>query len=83
LRQTGNPNTQIQPADSRYERGTSGEHVSVTEQTYYCWKKKYGGVGTEQLRELKRFQKENEQLCKAVSDRTLNKLILVEAAKGV
>ncbi|ABF62222.1 transposase and inactivated derivative (plasmid) [Ruegeria sp. TM1040] len=55
----------------------------MTEQTYYCWKKKYGGVGTEQLRELKRFQKENEQLCKAVSDRTLNKLILVEAAKGV
>ena len=33
--------------------------ISVTEQTYYRWKKKYGGMGTEQLKELKRLQKEN------------------------
>ena len=32
--------------------------ISVTEQTYYRWKKKYGGMGTEQLKELKRLQKE-------------------------
>lgn len=49
--------------------------IGVTEQTYYRWKKKYGGMGTDQLRELKRLRK-------AVSDLTLDKLILAEAAKG-
>ena len=43
---------------------------------------KYGGMGTDQLKELKRLQKENERLRKAVSDLTLDKLILAEAAKG-
>jgi putative transposase len=56
--------------------------ISVTEQTYYRWKKKYGGMGTEQLKELKRLQKENERLRRAVSDLTLDKLILKEAASG-
>jgi hypothetical protein len=54
----------------------------VTEQTYYRWKKKYGGMGTEQLKELKRLQKENGRLRRAVSDLTLDKLILKEAALG-
>ena len=56
--------------------------ISVTEQTYYRWKTKYGGMGTDQLKELKRLQKETERLRKAVSDLTLDKLILAEAAKG-
>ncbi|WP_142494385.1 IS3 family transposase [Thalassovita litoralis] len=56
--------------------------VRITEQTYYRWRKQYGGMGTDQLRELKRLQKENERLRKAVSDLTLDKLILAEAAKG-
>ena len=56
--------------------------VSITEQTYYRWRKQYGGMGTDQLKELKRLQKENEQLRKAVSDLTLDKMILAEAAKG-
>ena len=56
--------------------------IGVTEQTYYLWKKKYGGMGTEQLKELKRLQKENERLRRAVSDLTLDKLILSEAARG-
>jgi putative transposase len=56
--------------------------ISVTEQTYYRWKKKYGGMGTEQLKELKRLQKENERLRRAVSDLTLDKLNLKEAASG-
>ena len=42
-----------------------------------------GGMGTEQLKELKRLQKENERLRRAVSDLTLDKLILKEAASGV
>jgi putative transposase len=56
--------------------------VSITEQTYYRWRKHYGGMGTDQLKELKRLQKENERLRRAVSDLTLDKLILAEAAKG-
>ena len=52
--------------------------IGITEQTYYRWKKKYGGMGTEQLKELKRLQKENERLRRAVSDLTLDKLILKE-----
>jgi putative transposase len=56
--------------------------IGVTEQTFYRWKKKYSGMGTDQLKELKRLQKENERLRKAVSDLMLDKLIIAEAAKG-
>lgn len=56
--------------------------VQITEQTFYRWRKQYGGMGTDQLRELKRLKKENERLRRAVSDLTLDKLILAEAAKG-
>ena len=56
--------------------------IGVVEQTYYRWRKQYGGMGVDQLKELKRLQKENDQLRKAVSDLTLDKLILKEAAKG-
>ena len=56
--------------------------ISETKQTYYLWKKKYGGMGTEQIKELERLQKENKRLRRAVSDLTLDKLILKEAASG-
>ena len=56
--------------------------IGITEQTYYRWRKQYGGMGTDQLRELKHLQKENERLRRAVSDLTLDKLILSEVAKG-
>jgi len=56
--------------------------VQITEQTFYRWRKQYGGMGTAQLKELKRLQKENERLRRAVSDLTLEKLILSEAARG-
>ena len=56
--------------------------IGVVEQTYYRWRKKYGGMGVDQLKELKRLQKENERLRRAVSDLTLDKLILKEAARG-
>ena len=56
--------------------------IGVVEQTYYRWRKQYGRMGLGQLKELKHFQKENEQLRRAVSDLTLDKLILKEAAKG-
>lgn len=56
--------------------------ISVSELTYYRWRKQYGGMGTAQLKELKRLQKENERLRRAVSDLTLDKLILTEASRG-
>ena len=56
--------------------------VQITEQRFYRWRKQYGGMGTAQLRELERLQKENERLRRAVSDLTLDKLILNEAARG-
>ena len=56
--------------------------VQITEQTFYRWREQYGGMGTAQLKELKRLQKENERLRRAVSDLTLDKLILTEATRG-
>ena len=56
--------------------------IGVVEQTYYRWRRQYGGMGVDQLKELKRLQEENEQLRRAVSDLTLDKLILKEAARG-
>ena len=56
--------------------------IGVVEQTYYRWRKQYGGMGTAQLKELKCLQKENERLRRAVSDLTLDKLILSEATRG-
>ena len=63
-------------------RADAIRQFGVTEQTYYRWRRKYGGMGTEQLKELKKLQKENERLRRAVPDLTLDKLILTEAAKG-
>lgn len=50
--------------------------IGVTEQSHYRWMMKYGGMVTEQLKELKRLQKENERLRRAVSNLTLDILIL-------
>jgi putative transposase len=56
--------------------------IGVVEQTSSRWRTQYGGMGVDQLKELKRLQKENEQLRRAVSDLTIDKLILKEAAGG-
>ena len=56
--------------------------IGTVEQSFCRWRKQYGGVGTDQVKELKRLQKENERLRRAVSDLTLEKLILSEAARG-
>lgn len=56
--------------------------IGVTQQTYYRWRKLYGGMGREQLKRLKELKKENLRLRRAVSDLTLDKLILTEAARG-
>ena len=56
--------------------------IGVTEVTYYRWRKEYGGMRVEQARRLKELEVENARLRKAVSDLTLDKLILKEAAEG-
>ena len=54
--------------------------VGVSDVTFYCWRKEFGGLKTDQLKRLKELEKENERLRRAVSDLTLDKLILKEAA---
>jgi len=56
--------------------------IGVTPFTYYRWRREYGGLKTDQVKRLKELEKENERLRKAVSDLTLEKLILREAASG-
>jgi transposase-like protein len=56
--------------------------IGVTEQSYYRWRKEYGGLKMDQARRMKELEKENTRLRRAVSDLTLDKLILQEAARG-
>jgi putative transposase len=56
--------------------------IGVTQFTYCRWRKEFGGLKSNQFKRLKDLEKENERLRKAVSDLTLKKLILKEAAAG-
>ena len=56
--------------------------IGVTPFTYCRWRREYGGLKTDQVKRLRELEKENERLRKAVSDLTLEKLILREAASG-
>jgi len=56
--------------------------IGVTVQTYYRWRKEYGGMNRDQLKRLKVLETENQRLRRAVSDLTLDKMILTEAARG-
>ena len=56
--------------------------IGVTEVTYYRWRQEYGGLKLDQVRRLKELELENARLRKAVSDLTLDNLILKEAARG-
>ena len=56
--------------------------IGVTEVTYYRWRSEYGGMKLDQVKRLKELEVENTRLRKAVSDLTLDKLILKEAARG-
>jgi len=56
--------------------------IGVTENTYYRWRKEYGGMGLDQARRLKELERENSRLKRAVADLTLDNLILKEASKG-
>lgn len=56
--------------------------LGVSEQTYYRWRKEYGGMKISQAKRLKDLERENTRLKKAVADLTLDKLILQEALEG-
>jgi len=56
--------------------------LSISEQTYYRWRKQYGGLKISQAKRLKDMKRENTRLKKAVADLTLDKVILQEALEG-
>jgi putative transposase len=56
--------------------------IGTTEVSYYRWRKEFGGLRTDQIKRLKELEAENARLRKAVSDLTLDKMILAEAARG-
>ena len=56
--------------------------IGVTEVTYYRWRQQYGGLRSDQVKRMKDLEAENTRLRRAVSDLTLDKMILAEAARG-
>lgn len=63
--------------------GDAIRQIGVSEVTFYRWRKEYGGVKTDQLKDLKEVEKESDRQRHAVSDQTLDNLILAEATRGV
>ena len=62
--------------------GEASRKIGVTEQTYYRWRKEYGGMRIEQAKRLKALEKENARLKKLVADLSLDISILKEASRG-
>jgi transposase-like protein len=56
--------------------------AGIVEQTFYRWRKEYGGLQVEQARKLKELQKENAQLRRAIADLTVEKQVLKDIAEG-
>ncbi len=76
----------LREAEVRLSQGETVAQVcrslGVTEQTYYRWRKQYGGLKVNHAKRLKELERENGRLRQAVADLTLDKLILKEAASG-
>ncbi len=62
--------------------GQAVRKIGVTEQTYYRWRKEYGGLRIDRAKRLKSLEKENTRLKKLVAEAELDKVILKEAASG-
>jgi len=62
--------------------GEASKKIGVTEQTYYRWRKQYGGMHIEQAKRLKELEKENARLKRLVADLSLDNAILKEVSKG-
>jgi putative transposase len=56
--------------------------IGISEVTYYRWRQEFGGLKSDQVKRLKELEAENTRLRRAISDLTLDKLILQEAARG-
>ena len=89
------PRKRYRPEDILYKLREADIHISqgktvaetirllgISDVSYYRWRREYGGMNTTQVKRLKELEKENQRFRKAVSDLTLDKLILQEAAKG-
>jgi putative transposase len=76
----------LREAEIRINQGISiseaSRKIGVTEQTYYRWRKEYGGLRIEQAKRLKSLERENARLKKLVADLSLDNAILKEAAEG-
>ena len=76
----------LREAEVHLSQGKSIAQVSrelgITEQTYYRWRKEYGGMKVSQAKRLKELEQENARLKRAVADLTLDKLVLREALEG-
>ncbi len=76
----------LREAEVRLSQGQSVSEVcrgfGVSDQSYYRWRREYGGMEVSQAHRLKELERENARLRKAVSDLTLDKLILNEALTG-
>ena len=77
--------TALREAEVGLARGKSvklmSRELGITEQTYYRWRREYGGMKVSQARRLKELERENGRLKRAVADLTLDKLIVEEAAR--
>lgn len=62
--------------------GEASKKIGVSEQTYYRWRKEYGGMRVDQAKRLKELEKENSQLKQLVADLSLDNAILKEVTKG-
>ncbi|MCK5564931.1 MAG: transposase [Planctomycetes bacterium] len=78
--------TKLRQADVLIGKGNSipevCREIEVSQQTYYRWRQKYGGMSPEMVKELKLLQKENDRLKKIVADQAIDMAILKEAAKN-
>ena len=77
---------QLREAEVLLAQGqTVGEicrHIGISEKSYYRWRREYGGLKRDQARRLKDLERENGRLRRVVTDLTLEKLVLKEAAEG-
>jgi putative transposase len=76
----------LREAEVQLAQGLKVKHIcrglGISEQTYYRWRKQYGGMKVSHARRLKDLERENGRLKKAVADLTLDKLVLKEALEG-
>ena len=78
--------TKLREADVLLGRGQSlaevCRHLAISDQTYYKWRKEYGGMHVDQAKRLKQLEQENSRLKRVVADLTLDNAILKEVSRG-